>query len=198
MGKSSLGRQRRGPRRAKHGKPAAFFSLEMSEAELAHRFIATERGSRATACARGRSEKDWPGSYAPATSSRRRRCGSTTPPTSAAGPARQGAPPDRLGGRPGLIIIDYIQLMRPEDPRQNRVEQVGQISRGLKILARELDVPSSRCRSSRAHPSSARTSARSSRTSASPGTSSRTPTSSPSSTATSTTTRRPRTTARRS
>ena len=40
-----------------------------------------------------------------------------------------------------MIIIDYIQLMRPEDPRQNRVEQVGQISRGLKILARELDVP---------------------------------------------------------
>ena len=31
-----------------------------------------------------------------------------------------------------------MQLMRAEDPRANRVEQVGQISRGLKILAREL------------------------------------------------------------
>ncbi len=41
----------------------------------------------------------------------------------------------------GLIILDYIQLMRSDDHRANRVEQVGQISRGLKILARELEVP---------------------------------------------------------
>jgi replicative DNA helicase len=34
-----------------------------------------------------------------------------------------------------------MQLMRSDDPRSNRVEQVGQISRGLKILARELQVP---------------------------------------------------------
>jgi replicative DNA helicase len=39
------------------------------------------------------------------------------------------------------VIVDYMQLMRPEDPRANRVEQVGQVSRGLKILARELEVP---------------------------------------------------------
>ena len=41
----------------------------------------------------------------------------------------------------GLVIVDYMQLMRPEDPRVNRVEQVGQVSRGLKILARELNLP---------------------------------------------------------
>ncbi len=39
------------------------------------------------------------------------------------------------------MIVDYIQLMRSDDPRANRVEQVGQMSRGLKILARELEVP---------------------------------------------------------
>ena len=39
------------------------------------------------------------------------------------------------------MIIDYLQLMRPDGRVENRVEQIGQMSRGLKILARELDVP---------------------------------------------------------
>ena len=41
----------------------------------------------------------------------------------------------------GLIIVDYLQLMRHEGKVDSRVEQVGQISRGLKSLARELGVP---------------------------------------------------------
>src|SRR5205085_11029109 len=41
----------------------------------------------------------------------------------------------------GLIIVDYLQLMRPDGRVESRVEQVGQMSRGLKILARELNVP---------------------------------------------------------
>jgi replicative DNA helicase len=41
----------------------------------------------------------------------------------------------------GLIIVDYLQLMRPDAGTDSRVEQVGQMSRGLKILARELKVP---------------------------------------------------------
>jgi replicative DNA helicase len=41
----------------------------------------------------------------------------------------------------GLVIVDYLQLMRSDDHRANRVEQVAQMSRGLKILARELEVP---------------------------------------------------------
>jgi replicative DNA helicase len=45
--------------------------------------------------------------------------------------------PDGLG----LILIDYLQLMRAAGQVDNRVEQIGQISRGLKTLARELDVP---------------------------------------------------------
>jgi replicative DNA helicase len=41
----------------------------------------------------------------------------------------------------GLIIVDYLQLMRPDPTIDSRVQQVGEMSRGLKILARELGVP---------------------------------------------------------
>jgi replicative DNA helicase len=41
----------------------------------------------------------------------------------------------------GLLIVDYLQLVRPEGFSDSRVEQVGQMSRGLKILARELNIP---------------------------------------------------------
>jgi replicative DNA helicase len=40
----------------------------------------------------------------------------------------------------GLIVVDYLQLMRGDDPRAPREQQVAAISRGLKALAKELDV----------------------------------------------------------
>jgi replicative DNA helicase len=41
----------------------------------------------------------------------------------------------------GLVIVDYLQLMRAEDSRENRVLQIGAMSRGLKLLAGELQIP---------------------------------------------------------
>ncbi|HEX2259688.1 MAG TPA: replicative DNA helicase, partial [Actinomycetota bacterium] len=43
----------------------------------------------------------------------------------------------------GLVIVDYLQLMQPHPGRrsENRVQEVADISRSLKILARELDLP---------------------------------------------------------
>ncbi|MBD3282138.1 MAG: replicative DNA helicase [Candidatus Portnoybacteria bacterium] len=41
----------------------------------------------------------------------------------------------------GLIIVDYIQLINPLNPRESIVQQTTEISRSLKALARELDVP---------------------------------------------------------
>lgn len=40
-----------------------------------------------------------------------------------------------------MLIVDYLQLIQPDDPRQNRQEQVAAISRGLKQIAGELDIP---------------------------------------------------------
>ena len=123
--------------------PVAFFSLEMSEAELAHRFIASRARISSDRLRRGKvAAKDWPSVV--------RACNELEQAalwiddSSDLGLLDLRAKARRLHaseGGLGLVIVDYLQLMRPEDPRQNRVEQVGQISRGLKILARELDVP---------------------------------------------------------
>jgi replicative DNA helicase len=127
----------------KHGKPVAFFSLEMSETELAHRFIAVRARIASDRLRRGKvATKDWPGVV--------RACNELEQAplwiddSSDLGLLDLRAKARRLASSErdlGLVIVDYLQLMRPEDPRQNRVEQVAQISRGLKILARELGVP---------------------------------------------------------
>jgi replicative DNA helicase len=41
----------------------------------------------------------------------------------------------------GLVIIDYMQLMQSPRKSENRQQEVSEISRSLKIMARELDVP---------------------------------------------------------
>jgi replicative DNA helicase len=123
---------------AKHSLPVAFFSLEMSEAELAHRFIACRARIPSDKLRKGKvSKSDWP---------RVLRAGNELEEaplwlddSSDLSMLELRAKARRLAaseGGLGLVIVDYMQLMRPEDTRANRVEQVGQISRGLKILAR--------------------------------------------------------------
>ncbi|MDR2676203.1 MAG: replicative DNA helicase [Opitutaceae bacterium] len=41
----------------------------------------------------------------------------------------------------GFVIVDYLQLLSPTDPKIPREQQVAEMSRGLKALAKELDVP---------------------------------------------------------
>jgi replicative DNA helicase len=40
-----------------------------------------------------------------------------------------------------LLVIDYLQLLQPDDPRQVREQQVSGMTRGLKFLAKEMNVP---------------------------------------------------------
>ena len=44
-------------------------------------------------------------------------------------------------GRLGLVVIDYLQLIRGAARAENRVQEISQITRGLKALAKELGVP---------------------------------------------------------
>ena len=126
--------------------PVAFFSLEMSEVELAQRFIACRARISGDKLRKGQvAQKDWPKVV--------RACNELEEAplwfddSSDLGILDLRAKARRLHvqeserGGLGLVIVDYLQLMRSDDPRANRVEQVGQMSRGLKILARELGVP---------------------------------------------------------
>ncbi|MGB9599177.1 MAG: replicative DNA helicase [Myxococcota bacterium] len=46
-----------------------------------------------------------------------------------------------MGNRLGLVIVDYLQLLRPEQKFDSMVHAIADISRGLKILSKELEVP---------------------------------------------------------
>jgi replicative DNA helicase len=123
-------------------KTVALFSLEMSEGELAQRFIASRGKINGESLRKGRVKPDqWP-KLLKATE-KLSRAPLYVDDSSDIGVAELRAKARRLHQREplDLIIIDYLQLMRAEDPRDGRVEQVGKMSRGLKILARELNVP---------------------------------------------------------
>jgi replicative DNA helicase len=146
MGKSALVANIAENVAVKKGLPVAFFSLEMSEVELAQRFIACRARISGDKLRKGQvSQRDWPKVV--------RGCNeleeaplwfddsSDLGILDLRAKARRLHAQEQDRGGLGLIILDYMQLMRSDDPRANRVEQVGQISRGLKILARELEVP---------------------------------------------------------
>src|SRR5215210_4145281 len=143
MGKSTLATNIAENAAIDHGRPVALFSLEMSETELAHRFIASQAKVSSDELRKGRVRGDrWPKvlnaveklASAPI----------FIDDSSDIGVLEMRAKARRLHSRQGglgLIVVDYLQLVRADGRSDSRVEQVGQISRGLKILARELDIP---------------------------------------------------------
>ena len=132
----------------KQSRPVAFFSLEMSDMELAHRLIAKRSRVPSDKLRKGKvGKRDWERVLKVCNEIEQARLwideSSDLSMLDLRAKARRLHAQEIGSGNGGLalIIIDYIQLMRPEDARINRVEQVGQMSRGLKILARELKVP---------------------------------------------------------
>ena len=142
MGKSTLATNIAENAAIDHGVPVALFSLEMSETELAHRFIASQARVSSDELRKGRVRGDrWP----KVLNAVEKLASSPiyVDDSSDIGVLEIRAKARRLHARHGLglIVVDYLQLVRPDGRADSRVEQVGQISRGLKILARELGIP---------------------------------------------------------
>jgi len=122
--------------------PVLLFSLEMSHLEITQRLLCAEARVDATRMRNGRLvESDWPKiSHAIG------RLGEAPifvddNPNLTVMDIRAKARRLKSRERLGLVIVDYLQLMSGRSSAENRQVEVSEISRGLKILARELNVP---------------------------------------------------------
>ena len=126
----------------KYKKTVAFFSLEMSREELAMRLLSSESFVELQKLATGKlTEEEWVkiGMASSALSQTDIRVDDNGGITV----AEMNAKCRRLDNL-GLVIIDYLQLMQGSGygkGNENRVQVVSDISRSLKIMAKELNVP---------------------------------------------------------
>ena len=125
------------------GSPAIFFSLEMSDRQLAFRMLAQRAGVNVQRLYTGRLyDGDWErissamGQLAklPVVFCERGDVGMADIRSLARRARRE------YGGL-SLIVVDYLQLMLGADSDANRAAQLSEITRGLKVMAKELNVP---------------------------------------------------------
>jgi replicative DNA helicase len=125
-----------------HKKHVAIFSLEMSNEQVVQRLIAQETGIDSQRLRTGKlQEQEWP-LFTHSIDV----FGDThiyLDDTPAITPLQLRTKCRRLHMEFGLdlVIIDYLQLMGGDTRTDNRVQEVSYISRNLKVLARELNVP---------------------------------------------------------
>jgi len=126
----------------KHKKHVAMFSLEMSNEQLVQRLIAQETGIDTQRLRKGQlNDEEWPlFTHAIEVLSQTHIFLDDTP---AITPLQLRTKCRRLHMEHNLdlIIVDYLQLMSGDSRNDNRVQEVSYISRNLKIMARELNVP---------------------------------------------------------
>ncbi|MEN6409673.1 MAG: replicative DNA helicase [Anaerolineaceae bacterium] len=126
----------------KHKKHVAMFSLEMSNEQLVQRLIAQETGIDTQRLRTGKlQENEWPlFTQAIEALSKTNIYLDDTP---AITPLALRTKCRRLMMEYSLdlVILDYLQLMSGDTRNDNRVQEVSYISRNLKVLARELNVP---------------------------------------------------------
>ena len=123
-------------------KHVAIFSMEMSNEQLVQRLLAQETGINSQKLRSGKLEQNEWDLFAQAIEV----LGDTKvflDDTPAISPTQMRAKCRRLHMEYGLdlVVVDYLQLMAGESRNDNRVQEVSYISRSLKVLARELNVP---------------------------------------------------------
>jgi len=122
--------------------PVAFFSLEMSREQLTQRLLCSHARINAHKVRTGfLSQMDWPRLTTAA--SRLSEAPIFIDDSPAISVLELRAKARRLKSQHGirLIILDYLQLMRGAANSENRQQEISEISRSLKALARELNVP---------------------------------------------------------
>ncbi len=132
-------------RPAEDGAVIGFFSLEMSAEQLATRLLAEESGVSSDRIRRGDVRREDFDKFV-AASQRLNQLPlfiDDTPALSVTALRTRARRLKRQHGL-GLIVVDHIQLMRPSAGSravENRVQEISEITRGLKAIAKELDVP---------------------------------------------------------
>ncbi len=124
------------------GVPVAVFSLEMSKEQLALRMLASEAKVDSQRIRKGLlGETDWPKLIAAA--GKLSEALIFIDDTPALSVLEMKAKSRRLKAENGLglVILDYLQLMKGGGSRDSREQEISEISRSLKALAKELAVP---------------------------------------------------------
>lgn len=144
MGKSALAVSIAQHVAVEQNTPVVIFSLEMSKMELTQRLMCAEARVDSNRLRRGSlQDSDWPKlSHA---LGRLAEAPIFIDDTASVSIMEMRAKCRRLKAKHGLglVIVDYLQLMQPPSRSRgdNRVQEIGDISRSLKILARELELP---------------------------------------------------------
>ena len=121
------------------GKNVCIFSLEMSAEQLVTRIISSEAMIDSYALRTGKLDnKNW--QDIAATTTKLAGCNILIDDTAGITVTGMKAKLRRVQNL-GLVVVDYLQLMQSDRRTDNRVQEVGDISRGLKLMAKELNVP---------------------------------------------------------
>ena len=142
VGKTSLALSIAHNAAKKFGQRIAFFSLEMSSEQVVQRLISAETGISSQRLRQGDIGDDEWGRFVKATHNLSEILFfiDDTPGISAL-ELRTKARRRHAETGLDLIVVDYLQLMRGDFRSENRVQEISSISRAIKALARELDVP---------------------------------------------------------